>query len=221
MKTLFKPLLVLAFAAVAFSSCMKDDSAEREAEQRQQEEAIAASLAADEIKIEEYLLDNPSEAPGGWQEDETEYPLALIGKTPKRGFWFEILAEPTEEDDEDYTYELSSSGGMVWPKVKINYTAWLLDGTEVQSEENGDFDFATFRSNSSVYNDVWFAAFFPESIRYNSQDYPIGGLTAKGLKKGSKIRVVSPSIWAYGANKVGDIPANSPLVYEFEVLSIQ
>jgi len=197
---------------------MKDDSAEREAEQRQQEEAIAASLAADETKIEAYLDAHPSE---GWQEDETEYPLTLIGKTPKRGFWFEILEEPTEDDDEAYTYELSSSGGVVWPKVKVTYTAWLLDGTEVQSEESGDFDFATFRSNTSVYNGVWFASFFPKSIRYNSVDYDIGGLTAKGLKKGSKIRIVSPSLWAFGSVAVGDIPANSPLVYEFEVLSIE
>ncbi|MBE8722276.1 hypothetical protein C4F40_16240 [Sphingobacterium sp. Ka21] len=200
---------------------MKDNSAENEANQRRQEEAIAASLAEDKIKIEKYLLDNPSEAPEGWQEDETEYPLTLIEKKPKRGFWFEVLEVPTEEDDEAYTHELSSSGGLVAPKVKVTYTASLLDGTEVQGETNGSFDFATFTSNSSVYNSVWFVSFFPKSIRKDGSDINIGGLTAKGLKKGSKIRVVSPSYWAFGANKVGDIPANSPLVYEFEVLTIE
>src|SRR5690606_41269053 len=67
MKTLFKPLLVLAVTAIAFTSCMKDDSADREAAQRQQEEAIAASLASDELKIEAYLAANPSE---GWRSEE-------------------------------------------------------------------------------------------------------------------------------------------------------
>ncbi|MCC2599065.1 FKBP-type peptidyl-prolyl cis-trans isomerase [Sphingobacterium sp. FBM7-1] len=217
MKTLFKPLLVLAVTAIAFTSCMKDDSADREAAQRQQEEAIAASLASDELKIEAYLAANPSE---GWQEDDTEYPLTLIGKSPKRGFWFEVLETPTEEDDEAYTYEFSGQGYKA-PKVKLTYTASLLNGTEVQSEDAGDFDFATLANNTTIYNQVWFSSFFPKTIRSNGEDYPVGGLTAKGLKKGSKIRVVAPSIWAFGSNKVGDIPANSPLVYEFEVLEIE
>lgn len=217
MKTLFKPLIVLAFAAVAFSSCMKDTSAEDEAAQREQQEAIAASLAADEIKIEAYLTAHPSE---GWQEDETEVPLTLIGKTPLRGFWFEVLESPTEEDDEAYKYEFSGQGYKA-PKVKLTYTASLLDGTEVQSEVNGDFDFATLSNNNTIYNQTWFYSFFPKSIRQDGQDIEVGGLTAKGLKKGSKIRVVTPSLWAFGTTKVGDIPANSPLVYEFEVLSIE
>ncbi|MBD1427603.1 FKBP-type peptidyl-prolyl cis-trans isomerase [Sphingobacterium arenae] len=221
MKALFKPLLVLAFAAVAFSSCMKDNSAEQEAEQRRQQEAIVASLAADKIKIEEYLLDNPSEAPGGWQEDDREETFSLLGKTVKTGIHFEVLAVPTEEDDEAFEYEFSSSTGPVPPKVRVNYTVSLLDGTEVQSGENENFDFATFQSNSNIYNGVWLISFFPKSYRVDGEDRPYYGLTAKGLKKGSHIRVVSPSSWAYGANKVGDIPANSPLLYEFEVLNIE
>ncbi len=220
MKTLFKPLIVLAFAAVAFSSCMKDNSAENEAEQRQQEEAIAASLATDKTKIETYLAANPSEAPEGWQEDKTEVTLTLIGKKPLRGFWFEVLETPTEEDDEAYKYEFSGQGYKA-PKVKLTYTASLLNGTEVQSEVNGDFDFATLSNNNKIYNETWFYSFFPKSIRLDGRDIEVGGLTAKGLKKGSKIRVVAPSIWAFRSQAVEDIPANSPLVYEFEVLSIE
>src|SRR5690606_13700993 len=194
MKALFKQLLVLAFAAVAFSSCMQDHSAEQEAEPRGQQEAIVASLAADKIKIEEYLLDNPSEAPGGWQEDDREETFSLLGKTVKTGIRFEVLAEPTEEDDEAFEYEFSSSTGPVPPKVKVNYTATLLDGTEVESGENENIDFATFQSTSNIYNGVWVIAFFPKSFRVNGQDQRYYGLTTKGLKKGSHIRVVAPSV---------------------------
>lgn len=220
MKTLFRPLLVLAIAAVGFSSCIKDNSSKIEDQNRQREETIAASLAADKVKIEAYVAANPSEALGGWREDETEYALNLIGKKPKRGFWFEVLELPTEADDEAYTYEFEGQGFKA-PKVKLTYSVELLDGTKVQGEENGDFDFSTLSMNSSIYNDTWFVSFFPKSIRWNSQDITTGGLTSKGLKTGSIIRVVAPSFFAFGGRTVGDIPANSPLVYRFEVLSIQ
>lgn len=222
MKTLFRPLIVLLCAAVAFTSCMKDDNTDYEQQQREREEAIDASLSADRTKIQAYLAlaENQSEAPEGWQEDDREENLPLLGKTVKSGIWFEVLEVPTEEDDEAYTYERNSQGGLVAPKIKVNYKASLLDGTEVQSGENEDFDFATFQSSTNIYNDLWIISFFPKSFRENGEDRPFVGLTAKGLKKGSHIRVVSPSLWAFGSNTVGDIPANSPLVYEFEVLSI-
>lgn len=221
MKTLFKPLIVLAVTAIAFSSCMKDNSAENEAEQRRQEEAFDALLSEQKTKIDAYIAAHPSEAPEGWQADDREENLPLLGKTVKTGIRFEVLEEPTEEDDEAFEYEYSSSTGPVPPKVRVNYTTSLLDGTEVQSGENENFDFATFQSSSNIYNGVWVISFFPKSFRVNGEDRPYFGLTTKGLKKGSHIRVVSPSAWAYGPNTVGDIPANSPLVYEFEVLSIE
>lgn len=230
MKTLFRPLIVLLCATVAFSSCMKDNSAENEAREREQEEAINASLSADRLKIEEYLMNNPSETDEGWQEDEMEQPLQLIGKSPKRGFWFEVLEVPTEEDDEAYEYELAPGGqGVVNPTVRVNYRVFLLDDDEeaepVQSGENERFDFATFRSTSNLYTTAWEAAFFPKSYSINGEKIEYGGLTEKGLKKGSHIRVVAPSLWAYGTKEVegdgGTIPANSPLVYEFEILEIE
>lgn len=221
MKTLFRPLIVLAVAAIAFTSCMKDTSAEDEARQREEQEAIVASLAADKTKIDAYIAAHPSEAPAGWQEDNREETFSLLGKTVKTGIHFEVLAEPTEEDDEAFEYEFSTSTGPVPPKVRVNYTASLLDGTEVQSGENENIDFATFQSSSNVYNGVWIISFFPKSYRVNGENVPYYGLTTKGLKKGSHIRVVSPSYWAFYNRTVGDIPANSPLVYEFEVLSIE
>lgn len=226
MKTLFKPLLVLAVTAIAFTSCMKDDDTDYDAQQRQEEEALVASLATDKIKIDAYLLANPSEESGIWQEDETKYPLTFI-ESPKRGIWFEILSEPTEEDDEAYEYELNSQGGIVAPKVKVNYSVSLLNGGEpIQSKTNASIDFATFGQTSpNVFNQIWIWSFIPKTMQYNTNDVEVGGLTARGLKKGSKIRVVTPSAWAFRGQAVEveskTIPANSPLVYEFEVLSIE
>ena len=221
MKTLFKPLIVLFCAAVAFSSCMKDTSAEDEAERRRQEEAYEALLLEQKTKIDAYVAAHPSEVPGGWQADDREEQLPSLGKSVKTGIRFEVLAVPTEEDDKAYEYEFSASTGIVSPKVKVNYTAYLLDGTEVQSGENENIDFATFQSTSNIYTPVWTISFFPKSYRVNGEDRKYYGLTAKGLKKGSHIRVVSPSVWAYGSSSKDKIPANSPLVYEFEVLSIE
>lgn len=228
MKTLFRPLIVLLCAAVAFSSCMKDTSAEDEAKQREAEQAFKALLSEQKTKIDAYIAANPSEAPGGWQEDEYKINLHALGETVNRGIRFEVLAVPSEEDDEAYTYEVAPGGQtVVRPEVTVNYRVFLLNGDEeaepVQSGENQKFDFATFGpTTSSVYTPVWEYAFFPKSYPpINGNEIPYWGLTAKGLKKGSHIRVVAPSPWGYGEKAVDNIPANSPLVYEFEVLSIE
>lgn len=226
MKTLFNPLIVLAVTAIAFSSCMKDDNTDYEAQQREEEEALVASLATDRTKIDTYLLANPPEGSGVWQEDETEYPLTYI-ESPKRGIWYAILSEPTEDDDEAYEYELNSQGGIVAPKVRVNYSVSLLNDDEpIQSKTNASIDFATFGQTSpNVFNQIWIWSFIPKTMQYNTNDVEVGGLTARGLKKGSKILVVTPSAWAFGGQAIEveseTIPANSPLVYEFEVLSIE
>jgi len=71
---------------------------------------------------------------------------------------------------------------------------------------------------------AWFYSFYPYSIELNAQERVLGGLTEEGLKVGSKFAVVVPSYLAYGSvsktTDLGTIPANSPLVYEFEVLEI-
>src|SRR5690606_9389137 len=109
----------------------------------------------------------------GWQEDEREIPLPTLGRAVKTGIWFEVLAEPTEEDDEAYEYELAQGGqDVVRPTVRVNYKVFLLDDdTEpVQSGENEKFDFMTFGSSSSIYAPVWEFSFFPKSYKQNSDD---------------------------------------------------
>lgn len=223
MKTLFKPFIVLLCAAVTFSSCMKDTSAEDEARQREQEEKILAQFEADAEAIEEFI--SLSENPSGWQEDDIDFSFPTIGETIKRGFWFEVLVDPIpEEGEEEYEYKLNQNNTsnlpVVLPEVKVTYSVSSLEGEVYQSGEEKLIDLATFISNTEVFNATWYYSFIPKSIEYNEQDYEVGGLTAKGLRKGSEIRVLAPSYFAFGENKVGDIPANSPLLYEFKVLDI-
>ncbi|MGO3306332.1 MAG: FKBP-type peptidyl-prolyl cis-trans isomerase [Sphingobacterium sp.] len=48
----------------------------------------------------------------------------------------------------------------------------------------------------------------------------MAGLTTEGLRKGSVIKFVTPSPWAYDAKELEKIPANSPLYFEMEVVDI-
>lgn len=220
LKTLFKPLLAVVLATVTFTSCMDDNTEENEAQWLQEEKAIDSLLTAEKTKIEEYMdTHQPELEDGMWQKDTVKFDLPRLGKSPERGIWFEVLAEPTEEDNEAYTYTMNNYG-VIPPKVKVKYTVSLLNDKEVRNKE-GDYDFATSKQNSEVFNQAWEFAFYPATVSYNETSYPMFGLTKEGLKKGSKIRIITPSLWAFGSRNIEDIPANSPLVYTFEVLSIQ
>ena len=214
MKNLLKPLFAFAIVATTFIACNNDDydyEGERE-KIRQQEQELDNIFSAEAVKIKEYALANFLEP----QEDTLKYRYQVLDKTIKRGLWYDIETEPSEEDDKAYEYKLNSAG-VTFPRVKLKYTAKLLDGTVVESDE-GDYDLS---QTSRIINTAWKISFIPYSIKLNGDPMIIGGLTKNGLKKGSIIRVISPSPWAYGATKTDKIPANSPLVYEFEVLSIQ
>lgn len=221
MKNLFKLLFAVLVTGVVFTSCMKDndDYGKQEEELKKQEQAIDELLTAQKIKIEEFI--NKGEFFTNPQEDTVKMVYSFIDKKDtKRGIWYEYLNEPTESD---YEYKVSFNGmnyQLVYPTVKLKYHAYLLDGTLVQSDEEG----TTYNFNSAgakIINNSWVYAFFPYSIKYDGKDLVINGLTKKGLQKGSKFRMVTPSVFAFGTNTNDKIPANSPLAYEFEVLEIQ
>src|SRR5690606_41064663 len=122
MKSLFKPLLLLAVAAVAFNSCMKDnDDTDYEAEYLKQEKTLDSLLSAEKIKIQDYL----ALTEGDWQEDTVTISLPRLGKTVKRRIWYEVLAEQTQEDDEAYEYKIQTGGdaNQIDPtsKVQLKY----------------------------------------------------------------------------------------------------
>lgn len=217
MKNFLKSTLLITLSSLVFASCMdKGDNIDYEAEYKKQEQQIDSLLSAQKIKIEEYKNEFFTNA----IEDTVKMSLPRINKKVNRGIWYEVISEPT---DNSYTYSLNSTGNaIVFPKLKLKYTAKLLNNTVVESDLVGtDYNLGI---SSSKITQIWLYSFFPYSIKFNADNIFLYGLTEFGLKKGSKFKVITPSYFAYGNNaqtsSQGTIPANSPLVYEFEVLEI-
>lgn len=136
------------------------------------------------------------------------------------GIWF-VVDAPAQEDS--YSYRPHPSGGILAPEVTVKYKGTLLDGTVFDQTETDKT--ATFSIAKTIK--AWQFAFLPKEITYNGNKYPLVGLTSTGLKKGSKIRFVTSSPWAYDGQEIKDkagkttIPANSPLYFEIEVIDIK
>ncbi|MFD1768602.1 FKBP-type peptidyl-prolyl cis-trans isomerase [Sphingobacterium suaedae] len=218
MKKLLKPLFAVAIAAVSFTSCMEKDNTDYEAQYRKEEQAIDSILNKQKTQIQDYVAS--TEAFEGATADTVTFRYQYLDKRTTRGIYYKVVQAPT---DNSYEYKLQSNGSQlayVWPTVKLKYKATLLDGTLVKEDATGtDYSFAS--ANTKIMNQSWVYAFFPYSITFNGDVVPVGGLTKDGLKKGSIFRMVTPSQWAFGARTdVDKVPANSPIVYEFEVLEI-
>lgn len=140
------------------------------------------------------------------------------------GIWYEVINEGTG-DPFDYT---TSN-----PKISVNYKGELIDGTVFAATKEGTpANYSNYRITftettlGQFLGLCWGYAFLPESINNNGIESKIYGLLPKGLKKGSKIRLITPSVWGFDNRtyKIGDgpsIPADSPLVYTIEVVSIE
>lgn len=221
MKKLFNLLFIAVLSTLTITSC-KDNTTDI---QDNTDAYIKAEKALDSLFTEQgkmikaYVGNNLANA----KEDTVTVGFQYLNKKIKRGLWYEIINEPS---DDLYEYKgqfvntyYGYSFEPILPKVKLIYTAKLLDGAIVQKDLEGSlYDLNT--TPNTIFNTAWKISFIPYLIKYNGKDEVFGGLTAKGLKKGSKIKVITPSYWAFGDKKVGDIPANSPLVYEFTVLEI-
>lgn len=229
MKTLFKPLLLLAFAAVAFSSCMKsNDDTDYEAEYLKQEKALDSLFTAERTTIQSYLNGNDEYE---WEEDTVTISLPRLGKTIKRGIWYTVLAEPTSEDDL-YEYKAQNVGygqyQIVAPSnVKLKYSVYSLDSTTPLKEDAAGSEYSFTNTNTNL-TAVWFIGFSPYTAKFEGENVNLGllaGLTEKGLQKNSKIRIISPSYWltpVYSGQQTPDyLPSNAPAIYEFEVLDIK
>lgn len=145
---------------------------------------------------------------------DTKFPLAVLDSNS--GIWYQVISEG------DGVYQYTAKDTTIYgqpqkiavaPKVTVRYTGQLLDGTvfDQNHSEEGMVGLVT------QYIRAWQIAFFPKALG----DFKIGGLTSKGLTKGSKIRIITPSYWAYENFSAGKIPANSPLDFTFEVLDIK
>lgn len=100
----------------------------------------------------------------------------------------------------DYPYEK-------YPYIVARASGELLDGTLFyQSEEENPL-----QSNLVGMIEAWKIVFKPKMY---------GGLLEQGLQKGGKVKMVTPSPYAYRNAMNGSIPANSPLYFSIEVLDI-
>lgn len=128
------------------------------------------------------------------------------------GIRFEVL-EPG--DPSSYEYKLVQNPNdpnqryVEAPDVVVKYTLRRLDNTVVEEDDNAEFSLGQV-----IF--AWQYAFLPQQI--DGQE--ITGLTPTGLKKGSKIRIVTPSRWAYRNGGSNGIPPNTPLAFDIEVLEI-
>lgn len=99
-----------------------------------------------------------------------------------------------------YKIEQPGAGDEVKPTdvVEVNYRGTLIDGTEFDS---------SYKRNQTV-------------------KFPLNGVIAgwtegiQQIKKGGKITLVIPPELAYGTQAVGNIPANSTLIFDVELVDV-
>lgn len=191
MKNRLIQFFVLAIALISFASCNKNNDDYFDANKQ---------FELDAQTIKTFV--------------GAKLPLAVLDSSS--GIWYQILAE----GDGAYEYKAKDSivnGATrkvaIAPKVSARYTGQLLDGTVFDQNQSPE----GMTGLVTQYIPAWQIAFFPKKIG----DLKIGGLTVKGLSKGAKIRIITPSYWAYGNLSNGKIPANSPLDFMIEVVDIK
>jgi len=198
-------LLLIFGLFLGFSACNNTDFDQLQAEQDRQD-AIERARIQKQLDEQAPLLEAYVHAQG-WTN-------AVLKED--RGIWYEVLDAGTNDS---YEYKINYNGNLptlIYPNIEVQYKGELLDGTVF--DETADGKTATLNLNRVLL--AWQLAFFPKSININGQDNPVGGLVEKGLQRGAKIRFVTPSPWAYDAEAQDKIPANSPLVFEIEVVNI-
>ncbi|MEZ0452517.1 FKBP-type peptidyl-prolyl cis-trans isomerase [Sphingobacterium thalpophilum] len=211
MKNITKFLMAFLCLGMIFASCSKgDDINWDELEEKARQEQIRRYKTKKEqaLQIKTYA------------EAEFTNPKFSSDST---GIWYEVINEGTG-DAYDYT---------IPAKVSVNYKGELMNETVFAATKEGTP--ANYANLGYTFNETtqgqflgscWYFAFLPASVNKNGIEQKIYGLLEKGLKKGSKIRFITPSIWGFDNReyKIGDgptIPANSPLIYTIEVVSIE
>ena len=191
---LLKQLFYLIITASLFTSCLKEDEIYDPVSQFESEKPVIKSYA------------------------NTKFPN-MVYSSDTTGIWFEVT-NPGIQGSYEYkvidtvNYNGQPIKGLRLPIVTVKYTGKLIPSESVFDSNQTE---AGFTSKLSELIPAWQIAFLPKSVG----SAPFGGLTPKGLQKGSKIRVVTPSAFAYGNRDYGKIPANSPLYFEIEVLDIK
>lgn len=165
--------------------------------------AISVFSCIDPDQTQEVILENDKEAIEKYLQ---ENPIASVKEysEPVEGFYM-FWQVSTKED---------RNALLRGDTVRVNYTGKLLT--------NRIFD----TSIEQVARDN---GIFASNRNYQPLRYPIGlGLTITGFEfaismmhPGEKATVVFPSRLGYGSQPNRDIPANSPLIFELELLEVK
>ncbi|KGE15185.1 FKBP-type peptidyl-prolyl cis-trans isomerase [Sphingobacterium deserti] len=204
MKIIPKLLLIVTVAVATFSSCSKSN--ELDFERAREEQRIQDSI--NRVRIERIVKEQAPAVKAFADKNLLDAKLDTA-----TGIWFQLIQAG---DEASYTYKVLNNQ-LVAPTITAKYKGTLLDGTIFDATE-GDKSFVSPLNNVIG---AWQLAFLPKTIRFNGEDYKVGGLTANGLKKGAKIKIVTPSPWAYDEQASAKIPANSPLYFEFDVVDVK
>lgn len=212
MNNLSKLLFFFVLVMAGVTSCSKsDDNGTDWAEEQRIRDSI------NNARIEALLKE---QAPRLKDFAEEHIPGAILDDST--GIWFKIH-EPGEEGSYIYRVVPGSMGGLTLarPTVEVKYVGRLLNGDifdETSADEPEDKT-RSFQLGGLI--PAWNLAFYPTKIRQDSRDFEIGGLTEKGLQKGAIIEFVAPSPYCYDNAASDDIPADSPLHFQIEVVDIK
>ncbi|QNL49384.1 FKBP-type peptidyl-prolyl cis-trans isomerase [Olivibacter sp. SDN3] len=207
MKHINKLLFLIFGTIILLTACNKNDDFDRIAEEQARQDSIENARRKKLIEEQAPLLKAYVEDP------QNEFNNPVLDTTT--GIWFEVL-QPGQQDS--YTYKLGANG-LIAPNIEVKYKGQLLNGT-VFDETDETSTNETLKISLAQVILAWQFAFLPQSIDHNGQSFPVNGLSQHGLKKESKIRFVTPSPWGYDTDARDKIPANSPLVFEIEVVDI-
>ncbi|WDF68255.1 FKBP-type peptidyl-prolyl cis-trans isomerase [Sphingobacterium oryzagri] len=204
MKVFFRFLCAVVVAAVAFSSCSSGN--DYDFERALEEQRIKDSL--NNVRIRGIIAEQAGAVKTFADQNLTNAKLDTAS-----GIWYQVVQAG---DENSYTYEVTP-GGISAPTVEVKYKGTLLNGTVFDETAVGK----TAQLPLAQLVQAWRYAFWPKTLRFNGVTYQLGGLTPTGLKKGSIIKFVTPSPWAYDTRSSEKIPANSPLYFEIEVVNLR
>jgi FKBP-type peptidyl-prolyl cis-trans isomerase len=94
----------------------------------------------------------------------------------------------------------NGAGASKGASIKVRYSGWLEDGTKFDSSEDKGQPFE-FKLGSGQVIQGWEEAL-------------------AGAKPGERRQIVVPASLAYGNRQVGNIPPNSTLIFDIEVVSV-
>lgn len=207
MKKSIKLFFVLLLA-VGVSSCMKDNS-------------YSIYDGKSHLEKEAPILKEYVETTEGLEG-------AILDET---GIWYKIVEEGAlpERDDEGkliktdyYEYNFNSLNQLENPRISYSYKGQFLDGKEFDrgtTEEDADDKLPSAYNNNVIGG--WNLSFLPKkAITKEGEMKEVGGLTELGLQKGTIIRVIMPSPYAYQDMGKGEVPPNTPLDFTIEVFKV-